>query len=99
MDSKKKDIIIRIIASFSFGLFWIIALMMILMIQAGGPGDAEGFWGAFIGFLTSPIAMVLAWFLYRYRFVRYFIYLCGAIGFFFFGIAIIMVVNDAITWH
>ena len=97
MDKKKSKVLLRIVSSISFGMFWIVALMMTLMIRAKGPGDAEGFWGAMIGFFTCPVAMMIAWFVYPYNYARYIIFIGGGIGALFFLIALSMIAYDAIT--
>ena len=67
------------------------------MVLAKGPGDAEGFQGAMIGFFTCPIAMLIAWFTYPNKYARWIIYIGGGIGAIFFLIALSMIAYDAIT--
>ena len=90
-------IVVRAFSSVCFGIFYVQALMLIALLLADGPGDSEAMLAGFVGMLTCPLAMIGAWFLYRFVVCRVIIYIGGAIGLLSFLYTLAMGLYDVLT--
>ncbi len=94
LDCKRTGI--RIFYSLFFGAFHILAVQWTFMALAKGfgPTDGEGMIGGIVGIFTSPLAIILAWFLYKNEIFRKIIKICACIGLVFIGIVALIAIMD-----
>ena len=71
-------------------------LIVVSLATAPGPKDGEGMIGGAIGFMTCPIPIAAAWFLYKFRTCRWIIWPIGLFGAFAFLCMVGLMVIDSI---